>query len=100
VIGPEAKGIVFGGFPLIFVGWHKACLRFGVTVEINRRGAKTRFRRPDMSFSDRFARVATAMVGALVISTLSIGAAVGPVQAADSHQSWISALPFGAPTHG
>jgi hypothetical protein len=53
-----------------------------------------------MSTSDRFARVATALVGALVLSTLSVGAAVGPVQAADSHQSWISALPFGAPTHG
>ena len=31
--------------------------------------------------SDRFARVATAAVGALVLSTLSIAAAVGPVQA-------------------
>jgi hypothetical protein len=50
--------------------------------------------------SDRFARVATALFGALVLSTLSVGAAVGPVQAADSHQSWISALPFGAPAHG
>jgi len=49
---------------------------------------------------DRFARVATALVGALVLSTLSIGAAIGPVQAADTHQSWIASLPFGAPTHG
>ena len=31
---------------------------------------------------DRFARVATAAVGALVLSTLSITAAVGPVRAA------------------
>ncbi|HYI46984.1 MAG TPA: hypothetical protein VEX35_00825 [Allosphingosinicella sp.] len=53
-----------------------------------------------MFTSDRFARVATALVGALVLSTLSVGAAVGPAQAAQSHQSWISALPFGAPAHG
>jgi hypothetical protein len=32
---------------------------------------------------DRFAKVATAAVGALVLSTLSVTAAVGPVQAAD-----------------
>lgn len=38
---------------------------------------------------DRFARVATATVGALALSTLSIVAAVGPVQASD----------FRAPTH-
>jgi hypothetical protein len=31
---------------------------------------------------DRFARVATAAVGALVLSTLSITAAVGPLRAA------------------
>jgi hypothetical protein len=32
---------------------------------------------------DRFARIATATVGALALSTLSIVAAVGPVQASD-----------------
>ena len=53
-----------------------------------------------MSISDRFARVATALAGALILSTLSVGAAVGPVQAANGHQSWISALPIGAPAHG
>ena len=51
-----------------------------------------------MFHSDRFARVATALVGALVLSTMSIGAAVGPVQAADGHQTWISAL-LRAPAH-
>ena len=45
--------------------------------------------------TDRFAQVATALVGALVISTLSIGAAVGPVRAAEPGQSWISAVPLG-----
>jgi hypothetical protein len=30
---------------------------------------------------DRFARVATAAVGALVLSTISIAAAVGPIHA-------------------
>jgi hypothetical protein len=33
---------------------------------------------------DRFARVATAAVGALVLSTMSLGAALGPIQAASS----------------
>jgi hypothetical protein len=53
-----------------------------------------------MSTADRFARVATALVGALVISTISIGATVGPANAADGRQSWIAQLPIGAPTHG
>ena len=39
-----------------------------------------------MFTSDRFARVATALVGALVLSTLSIGAAVGPASAAGGHR--------------
>ena len=50
--------------------------------------------------TDRFAQVATALVGALVISTLSIGAAVGPVRAAEPGQSWISAVPLGAASAG
>jgi hypothetical protein len=54
-----------------------------------------------MSTSDRIARVATAFVGALVLSTISIGATVGPASAAKGgHQSWIAQLPFGAPAHG
>ena len=48
--------------------------------------------------SDRFAQVATALVGAFVLSTLSIGVAVSPVRAADSGQSWIAAVPLVAPT--
>ena len=50
--------------------------------------------------SDRIAQVATALVGALVISTLSIGAAVGPVRAAEPGQSWISAVPLGTASSG
>jgi hypothetical protein len=50
--------------------------------------------------SDRIAQVATALVGALVISTFSIGAAVGPVRAADTGQSWISSVPLGAASTG
>ena len=48
--------------------------------------------------SDRFAQVATALVGAFVLSTLSIGVAVSPVRAANSGQSWIAAVPLVAPT--
>jgi hypothetical protein len=44
---------------------------------------------------DRFARVATAAVGALVLSTLSITAAVGPVKAGTP--GWIGAAHFKAP---
>ena len=40
--------------------------------------------------SDRFAQVATALVGALVLSTLSIGVAVSPVRATEPGQSWIA----------
>jgi hypothetical protein len=40
--------------------------------------------------SDRFAQVATALVGALVLSTLSIGIAVSPVRATERGQSWIA----------
>jgi hypothetical protein len=52
-----------------------------------------------MSTADRFARVATALVGALVLSTLSIGATVGPASAADGGQSWIAQPPVTAPAH-
>jgi hypothetical protein len=50
--------------------------------------------------SDRFARVATALVGALVISTLSLGATIGPAHAAGANQTWIASPPIGAPAHG
>ena len=50
--------------------------------------------------SDRIAQAATAMVGALVISTLSIGATAGPVRTADAGQSWIAAEPLVAPVSG
>lgn len=53
-----------------------------------------------MSTSDRIARVATAFVGALVLSAISIGATVGQASAANGHQSWIAQLPIGAPAHG
>ena len=39
---------------------------------------------------DRFAQVATAAVGALVLSTLSITAAIGPVSAADLERTQIA----------
>ena len=50
--------------------------------------------------SDRFAQVATAVVGAFVLSAVSIGATVGPVHATGVHQSWIASVPFGAPPRG
>ena len=53
-----------------------------------------------MFSSDRIAQVATALAGALVISTLSIGAAVGPVRAAETGGSWITAVPMGTASAG
>jgi hypothetical protein len=45
--------------------------------------------------SDRFAQVATAAIGAIVLSTLSITAAIGPVRAADrSNTQLASAAAF------
>ena len=53
-----------------------------------------------MFTTDRLAQVATALAGAIVISTLSIGAAVGPVRAAEPGQSWISSVPLGTASAG
>jgi len=53
-----------------------------------------------MFTTDRFAQVVTALAGALVLSTLSIGAAVGPARAAEPGQSWISAVPMGTASAG
>jgi len=44
---------------------------------------------------DHFARVATAAVGALVLSTLSITAAVGPVGAASTDTAAVAAAADG-----
>jgi hypothetical protein len=43
-----------------------------------------------MSSFDRFARVATAAVGALVLSSLSIAAAIGPARAAGTENTQIA----------
>ena len=53
-----------------------------------------------MLSTDRFAQVVTALAGAIVISTLSIGAAVGPVRAAEPGQSWIASVPLGTASAG
>jgi hypothetical protein len=41
-------------------------------------------------FSHRFVRVATAAVGALVLSTLSIAAAIAPARAVESDRTIIA----------
>ena len=51
-----------------------------------------------MFTTDRFAQVATALAGALVLSTLSVGAAVGPAHA--TGQSWIASVPIGTASTG
>ena len=53
-----------------------------------------------MFTADRFAQVATAMAGAVILSTLSVGAAVGPVRAAEPSQSWIASVPMGTASAG
>jgi hypothetical protein len=58
---------------------------------------KARLRRPTMFSTDRFAQVVTAVAGAFVLSTLSIGAAV---HAAAPGQSWIASVPIGTASAG
>jgi hypothetical protein len=53
-----------------------------------------------MFTTDRFAQVATALTGAVILSTLSVGAAVGPVRAAEPAQSWIASVPIGTASAG
>ena len=50
--------------------------------------------------TDRIAQAATALACALVISTLSIGAAVGPVRAAEPGKSWIASVSLGTASAG
>ena len=45
---------------------------------------------------DRFARVATATVGALVLSTLSVAAAVGPARVAETTPVTVASVQSGA----
>jgi hypothetical protein len=56
-----------------------------------------KFRRPDMLSYDRFARVATALVGALVLSTLSITAAANPARMATA--GWTGEAEIEAPAN-
>jgi hypothetical protein len=53
-----------------------------------------------MFTTDRFAQVATALAGAFILSTLSVGAAVGPAHATGSGQSWIASVPIGTASAG
>ena len=53
-----------------------------------------------MITSDRIAQAATALIGAVVISGLSVGASLGPVSAATPGQSWIAAVPMGTASAG
>ena len=50
-----------------------------------------------MFSTDRLAQVVTAVAGAFVLSTLSIGAAV---HAAEPGQSWIASVPIGTASAG
>ena len=53
-----------------------------------------------MFTTDRFALVATALAGAFILSTLSVGAAVGPAHTTGSGQSWIASVPIGTASAG
>ena len=50
--------------------------------------------------TEYLARVATAAVGALVLSTLSVVAAVGPAQSAGSERAAYAQVHDGARAHG
>ena len=49
---------------------------------------------------DQFARVATATVGALILSTLSVAAAVGPGQTAQPSQTAYAQVLSGTQANG
>ena len=53
-----------------------------------------------MFTTDRFAQVATALAGAFVLSTLSVGDGFAPVRAAEPGQSWIASVPIGTASAG
>jgi hypothetical protein len=61
---------------------------------------KTKVQETEMFNFDRFAKVATAAVGALVLSTLSIVAAVGPVRATGLDRTEIAFVQHGTQAHG
>ncbi|HYI63925.1 MAG TPA: hypothetical protein VEW71_03465 [Allosphingosinicella sp.] len=70
----------FWRIPVLSVAWHGPCLTKSVTAEWSA-GARPKVQETEMFTSGRFAQVATAAVGALVLSTVSVGAAIGPASA-------------------
>jgi hypothetical protein len=63
-------------------------------------GAKTKVQGDRKMFSfDRFARVATAAVGALVLSTISLTAAVGPIHVASGDAAVFASARTGGPAN-
>jgi hypothetical protein len=61
--------------------------------------SKTQVQETEM-FNSSFAQVATAAVGALVLSTLSITAAIGPVRAADLDRTQIASVQLDRQANG
>jgi hypothetical protein len=61
---------------------------------------KTKDQETEMFNFDRFAQVATAAVGALVLSTVSIAAAIGPVHAADAGRTQVASVQLEAAANG
>ena len=92
-----SQNVGFWRISAISAIWHGPCLTNRVTPMGGGTGLQIRFRRPDMLSYDRFARVATALVGALVLSTLSITAAANPARAGTA--GWIGDAQFKAPAN-
>jgi hypothetical protein len=88
-----------GRFPLICAlsaDWHEPCLNEGITAGMAREPKQGDGK---MLSYDHLARTALAAVGALVLSTLSVAAAVGPAQAGTPAGGWIGAAQFKAPAN-
>jgi hypothetical protein len=97
-IGYEMRA--FGGFPRVSLIWHGPCLTKRVTPMVGAAGAKTKVQGDRKMFSfDRFARVATAAVGALVLSTISLTAAVGPIHVASGDTAVFASARTGSPAN-
>ena len=82
----------FYDFSAISRNWHDPCFNLVVSADGRRGRTKTRFRETEMFKFDNMVRVATATVGALVLSTLTVVAAAAPAETAQAASTVFAAV--------
>ena len=82
----------FCDFSAISRKWHDPCLTQDVSADGRHGRTKTRFRETEMFKFDNMVRVATATVGALVLSTLTVVAAAAPAETAQAASTVFAAV--------